>query len=200
MVPSVGYIQRCAADTGFSAAVLEKVVRLGEVAADIARHPFLRERLLLKGGTALNLCFGAPERLSVDLDYNYVGYLERSRMLAERPQVEAMIVELATRLGYRVQHSADAFAGRIVFLRYRSMLGGEDLIKIDLNFLSPERIMAMGFTLFMPTYFGAEPWLGSKTATLSQMLPEQAKPSPPTSWAQRSLTMSPNMLLATRTP
>ena len=58
----------------------------------------------------------------------------------------------------------------------------------------------MGLTLFMPTYLGAEPWLGSNTATLSPMLPLQAKPRPPTSWAHRSLTMSPNMLLATSTP
>ena len=46
---SAGYLQRCAADTGFSVATLEKVSRLGEVADNIARHPFLREKLLLKG-------------------------------------------------------------------------------------------------------------------------------------------------------
>ena len=31
---------------------------------------------------------GQPRRLSVDLDFNYVGHLEREIMLADRPQVE----------------------------------------------------------------------------------------------------------------
>ena len=33
---------------------------VGEFAAAVARHPFLGPRLLLKGGTPLNLCFGLP--------------------------------------------------------------------------------------------------------------------------------------------
>ena len=34
----------------------------------------------------------------------------------------------------------------------------------------------MGLTLYWPAYFGAEPWVGSKTASLRPMLPEQPKP------------------------
>ena len=131
MVLSAGYLHRCAADTGFSVATLEKVARLGEVAGDISRHPFLREKLLLKGGTALNLCFGRPSRLSVDLDYNYVGQLERSEMLKERPQVEAAVKELASRLKYQVQDSADGFAGHVICLNYLSVLGGQDHSRSD---------------------------------------------------------------------
>jgi len=138
MAFSIDYFQRCAADTGFNVATLEKVSRLGEVGGDIVRHPYLRERLLLKGGTALNLCFGPPVRLSVDLDYNYVGSLDRAGMLAERPQVETAITELAGRLGYRIQRSAEAFAAQNFYLNYRSILGGEGQIKIDLNYLYRE--------------------------------------------------------------
>jgi predicted nucleotidyltransferase component of viral defense system len=83
MNPSLEYLERCAAETGFQIIPLEKVVRLGEVAADVSRHPLLGEALALKGGTALNLCFGAPQRLSVDLDFNYIAHLERERMLAD---------------------------------------------------------------------------------------------------------------------
>jgi predicted nucleotidyltransferase component of viral defense system len=64
---SLAFLDRCAAETGYLAGSLEKVTRLGETAGDIARHPFLNNSLVLKGGTALNLCFGAPKRLSVDL-------------------------------------------------------------------------------------------------------------------------------------
>jgi len=88
MNPSREYLQTCSIQTGFQIATLEKVIRLGEMAGDITRHPFLGKVLALKGGTALNLCFGPPKRLSVDLDYNYVGNLEREDMLKDRPNVE----------------------------------------------------------------------------------------------------------------
>ncbi len=123
MSPSREYLDRCAGQTGYHVTTLEKVVRLGELAGDIARHPFLGKALLLKGGTALNLCLGTPYRLSVDLDFNYVAHLDREDMLADRPRVEQDIAQLAQRHGYRVQHSADAFAGRKLYLSYTSALG-----------------------------------------------------------------------------
>lgn len=135
MSPSLEYLERCAAETGFQVTPLEKVVRLGEMAADVARHPFLGSVLALKGGTALNLCFEAPRRLSVDLDFNYIGHVEREKMLEDRPRVEAAVADLARRRGYRVQQSADAFAGRKLYLRYRSTLGPEERIEVDLNYL-----------------------------------------------------------------
>lgn len=135
MNPSLEFLERSSAETGFQAAMLEKVVLLGSVAADVARHPLLGAVLALKGGTALNLCFGPPGRLSVDLDYNYIGHVERDRMLEDRPRVEKAVLDLARRRGHRVQQSADAFAGRKLYLRYRSVLGQDDRVEVDLNFL-----------------------------------------------------------------
>jgi len=68
-----------------------------------------REGSVLKGGTVLNLCFGPPKRLSVDLDYNYIGNLEREKMLKDRSHVEEAIYELSRRRGYQPQRSADSF-------------------------------------------------------------------------------------------
>ena len=124
MSVSLEYLQRCGAETGFQPATLERVVRLGELAGDIARHPLLGRALTLKGGTPLNLAFGAPRRLSVDLDYNYVANVDRGAMLADRPRVEEAIAVVAQRQGHTVQPSADAFAGRKLHLHYRSVLGG----------------------------------------------------------------------------
>src|SRR2546425_1001837 len=112
MSPSLEYLERCAAETGFQVIPIEKVVRLGELAADVARHPFLGGALALKGGTALNLCFGPPHRLSVDLDYNYIAHLEREQMIEDRPRVERAVADLARRRGYRVQQSADELRTR----------------------------------------------------------------------------------------
>lgn len=135
MSVSLKYLQDCSVQTGYRVDPLEKVVRLGDMAADVARHPFLGSVLALKGGTAFNLCFGPPQRLSVDLDYNYIGHLDRAAMLEARPEVEQAVADLARRQGYRVQQSADAFAGRKNYLLYRSVVGMEDRIEVDLNFL-----------------------------------------------------------------
>jgi hypothetical protein len=64
------------------------------------------------------------------------------------------------------------------------------------------RIMAMGLTMGGSSfsYFGAEPCVGSNTATSSPTLPEHANPRPPTRPAKASDAMSPNMLPATITP
>ena len=56
MSVSLEYLQGCAAQTGYALSPLEKVIRLGELAGEITRHPFLGRVLALKGGTALNLC------------------------------------------------------------------------------------------------------------------------------------------------
>jgi len=132
---SLEYLQRCSAVTGYAVGPLEKVTRLGEIAADISRHPSLGRVLALKGGTALNLCVDLPHRLSVDLDFNYIGHLERDKMLIDRPQVEKAIIQLAGRKAYRTQKSADAFAGRKIYLIYRSVTGHNDRIEVDLNYL-----------------------------------------------------------------
>jgi hypothetical protein len=78
---SLEYLQRCSAQTGYQVPPLEKVVRLGEMAGDVERHPFLGKVLALKGGTALNLCFGPPKRLSVDLDFELSRTWHRARVI-----------------------------------------------------------------------------------------------------------------------
>lgn len=94
MSVSLEYLTSCSAKTGYQVVPLEKAVRLGELAGDMARHPFLGSVLALKGGTALNLCFGPPKRLSMDLDYNYIGQIVREKMLADRPRVEKAVSEI----------------------------------------------------------------------------------------------------------
>ncbi len=151
MSVSLQFLQRCAAETGYRPDALEKVIRLGELAGDVGRHPFLGAVLALKGGTALNLCFGTPNRLSVDLDFNYIGDANREKMQADRPQVEEALEQLAQRRGYRIQRSADAFAGRKFYLTYGSVLGHQDRIETDLNFLfrTPIGVTRLG-TLWQP--------------------------------------------------
>ena len=77
-----------ASTTGFRVEILEKVTLLLDLLDGFNRHPYLEGRLALKGGTALNLFVFDVPRLSIDIDLNYVGQLDREAMLAERPEVE----------------------------------------------------------------------------------------------------------------
>lgn len=129
------YLARCSAATGYDASALEKVIRLGELAGDITKHGLLGESLALKGGTALQLCFGPPSRLSVDLDFNYIGSASREKMLADRPAIEEALLGLASRRGYAISRSRPEHAGGKIFLGYRSALGTPDRIEVDLNYL-----------------------------------------------------------------
>ena len=74
--------------TGFRADMLERVAQLLGLLDAMQRHPFLRGKLALKGGTALNLFVFDLPRLSVDIDLNYVGAESRETMLEERPRLE----------------------------------------------------------------------------------------------------------------
>lgn len=127
---------KLSAETRLEAPSLEKVLRLGDLLDGIAEHPLLAPALVLKGGTALNLFFGAPTRLSVDLDFNYIGKLERSEMLHARPLIEEAVERVVTPRGYAPQRSVDAHAGRTFHLSYRRTADGlADRIALDVNFL-----------------------------------------------------------------
>src|SRR3546814_11132906 len=109
--PSVQTLQRIADETGHQLGTLEKVLRLLDLLQEIARDPDLSERLVLKGGTALNVFHLGLDRLSVDIDLNYIGALDRAAMEAERPTVDAALNRLLTSQGYAVRRPPDEHAG-----------------------------------------------------------------------------------------
>ena len=91
--------------------------------------------MVLKGGTALNLFVFDLPRLSVDVDLNYVGALERETMIAERPRVEQAIQAVCGRLGLRVRRTPSEHAGGKWRLAYDSALGRSGTLELDVNFL-----------------------------------------------------------------
>lgn len=121
--------------TGFRAEVLEKVIHLLNLLEGFRSHPFLRERLALKGGTALNLFVFNLPRLSVDIDLNYIGSTERKVMLAERPKIEKALQAVCSREGLAIRRSPEDHAGGKWSLRYESAIGLGGNLEIDLNFM-----------------------------------------------------------------
>ena len=74
---SMERLQALGAETGFRPDTIDRVTRLLDVLEAYARDPFLGPRFALKGGAALNLFYLELDRLSVELDLNYVGAADR---------------------------------------------------------------------------------------------------------------------------
>jgi predicted nucleotidyltransferase component of viral defense system len=136
--PSAQTLQRIADETGHQIGTLEKVMRLLNLLQEIARDSVLAERLVLKGGTALNVFHLGLDRLSVDIDLNYVGALDRTVMEAERPTVDAALNRLLVSQGYGIRRQPDEHAGGKWIGRYASALGGNGTLEIDVNYMARE--------------------------------------------------------------
>ena len=121
--------------TGFRLDVLEKAAQLLGLLDALRSHPFLKDKLVLKGGTALNLFIFDVPRLSVDIDLNYIGTEDREDMLADRPKVEQAVQAVFAREGFTVRRMPEEHAGGKWALRYESATGTGGNLEVDLNFM-----------------------------------------------------------------
>jgi len=121
--------------TGFRAEVLEKVIHLLNLLETLHKHPFLKNRLALKGGTALNLFLFDLPRLSVDIDLNYVGVVAREVMLSERPKLEEAIGAVCKREGFTIRRTPTEHAGGKWLLHQASAIGQGLNLEVDVNFM-----------------------------------------------------------------
>ncbi len=122
---------------GFSEQVVEKVLQLLHLLNTLNSHPALRGKWVLKGGTALNLFVLHYPRLSVVIDLNYIGALDRDRMLAERPGMEQAVQAVFSREGFTVRKAPalQEHAGGKWRLAYASYTGQSASIEVDLNYM-----------------------------------------------------------------
>jgi predicted nucleotidyltransferase component of viral defense system len=132
---SIEHLTAEAASTSFRPEMLEKVIHLLGLLERFTRHPYLKNRIALKGGTALNLFIFDLPRLSVDIDLNYIGASDRETMLAERPKVEQAITAVCGRQDFSIQRIPEDHAGGKWRLRYDSALGQGGNVEVDLNFM-----------------------------------------------------------------
>jgi predicted nucleotidyltransferase component of viral defense system len=127
-------LSREATATGFGGEQLEKVFRLLALLDALNSHPFLKTRIALKGGTALNLFYFDVPRLSVDIDLNYIGAADRETMLVERPKLEQAVHAVCSREGLTVRRMPSEHAGGKWRLTYVASTGGSGNLELDVNF------------------------------------------------------------------
>jgi hypothetical protein len=121
--------------TGFRTEMIEKVLHLINLLDKLNHHPMLKGKWVLKGGTALNLFVFDLPRLSVDIDLNYIGALDRDAMLAERPKVEQAAQAVFSREGFITRRMPEEHAGGKWHLSYQSYTGQSGNLEVDLNFM-----------------------------------------------------------------
>ncbi len=136
MLTSKEALLKEAREKGYKPEILEKVYRLLNTFQQIMSVPYLQERLVLKGGTALNLfCFQKAPRLSVDIDLNYVGELNREAMLEDRKVLTESIQLILQQNQFEPYRSPTNYAGGKMVWYYNSVLGQRGSLEIDINFM-----------------------------------------------------------------
>ena len=120
---------------GFNRDTFEKVLRLRTILDFLNTHEYMREHLLLKGGTAINLTVFNLPRLSVDIDLDFVPNLTREETANERERLTEILKGFMSEQGYslsdasRFSHSLNAF-----HYNYVNAAGNRDMIKIEINY------------------------------------------------------------------
>ena len=120
--------------SGFDQLYIEKVLRLLGILELIFSNPRLKDKYVLKGGTALNLFYFQLPRLSVDIDLNYLG-VDRETMLSDRQEHESVLSKLLTEQGYYLKRIPSEHAGGKWRLGYKSFTGITQNIELDLNYM-----------------------------------------------------------------
>ena len=147
-------IGRVAQQQGFVRDTFEKVLRLKEILRYLNEEEYLKEHLLLKGGTAINLTVFNLPRLSVDIDLDYTPNDTKVDMLEAREKITTLIKDYMEAEGYqlsqgsRLTHSLDAF-----YYQYQNAGGNRDMIKIELNYSLRAHILEPVHRKILPEVF-----------------------------------------------
>ena len=122
-------------ETGFNLDLLEKAYNLTRVLQEIQKHEILKFNLSLKGGTALNFLYLDIPRLSIDIDFNYIGKITREDMIETRPLIEKSIMAMGEKLGYDIKAKGQSYILSRYSLKYTTIRNTYDHIKVETNYL-----------------------------------------------------------------
>ena len=125
-----------AKSAGFIASNIEKVIRLLDVLNMLFSKSSFKDKLVLKGGTAINLNYTNLKRLSVDIDLDYYGSLNKDVTLKDREALEKELDDFMIEEEYEIStKSRSSFALFSRIYKYQNASGNNDTIKVDINFM-----------------------------------------------------------------
>lgn len=141
-----------AKETGFINSNLEKVIRLLDVLDFLFSKSTFKGKLVLKGGTAINLVHTNLKRLSVDIDLDYCGALDKGTALKDREILEKELDNYMMQEEYEISpKSRTSFALFSRIYKFQNAFGNMDTIKVDINFM--DRVHLYPTTMSTVTFF-----------------------------------------------
>ena len=93
-------LEQVSEETGFVRDNLEKVYSPTDALRFINGNSYLKDRLVLKGRTAINFTVFELSGLSVDIDLDFAENCSRDVMFQERTEIDRILTRYMTALGY----------------------------------------------------------------------------------------------------
>lgn len=114
---------------------VEKVCIISDVLYEISMQDFLRKRLALYGGSALNLIhFKDIPRLSVDLDFNY-RLVDDEDWGTVRNEIDNRLKTILKDMGYSDTAIQPTYPLLRMEIFYKNLFGAKDSFKIEIGYM-----------------------------------------------------------------
>lgn len=137
------YLSQLAQETNFIKDTLEKVLRLSEILKFLNSDVVFKDKLALKGGTAINLTAVELPRLSVDIDLDFTENVGRDELIGIKERLKKRLTDYMWQEGYSIAEARDSFALTSVVFNYTNSAGNRDNIKVEINFLDRCHILPL---------------------------------------------------------
>ena len=128
------YLTRLAQESNFIKDTLEKVLRLSEILKFLNSDVVFKDKLALKGGTAINLTAVELPRLSVDIDLDFNVNVSMDELPEIKEKFKKRLTDYMWQEGYSLADSRDHFALTSFLFNYINNAGNRDNIKVEINF------------------------------------------------------------------
>ncbi|MCD6522502.1 MAG: nucleotidyl transferase AbiEii/AbiGii toxin family protein [Candidatus Diapherotrites archaeon] len=132
--PSKQYYEKVAQETGFRLDKLEIVYRINNLLYEMNKRGVM-SKFVMRGGTALNLIYFNIPRLSVDIDLNYIGHLDREKAIKDKEVIRKKLFEIGRSLGYEPKLAKTYSQDRFEFY-YKNIYGQKAHIKVEVNYMN----------------------------------------------------------------
>ena len=130
-------IEQLAQKYNFRKETLEKELRLIEILKFINNNGLTKNKLVLKGGTAINFCVFDLPRLSVDIDLDYEDDVNRDIMIKYKEKVENLFIHYMKNENYNLSSNTRyKYALTSLVCQYKNLFGGPDSLKIEINYMN----------------------------------------------------------------
>lgn len=137
------YLTKLAQESNFIKDTLEKVLRLSEILKFLNSDSVFKDKLALKGGTAINLTAVELPRLSVDIDLDFTVNVGKNELAEIKERFKKRLTDNMWQEGYSLADSRDHFALTSFLFNYINNAGNRDNIKVEINFLDRCHILPL---------------------------------------------------------